>query len=361
MRSGTVRDLGTRFGLAPPRRFVLPAVLLLLAEGPNHGYRLVDELRRLRFGAVDRPTVYRALAQLERDGFVTCTGATSVGGRERRIYELTDEGSRALRAWMGIVKEERDALDRALRRYSATRTVDAVVAEAVGGSAAAWSAVAPTSELDPHIGRLRPIPDGVTHATAGAAPAARPPAPFRPPAPSPQRRRFKVVPDESAVLVEARSTVGPIAFGAVGLTGEIECTVDGDAVLLTEPPRARLAMEVSGLRSGNALYDAELHRRLDARRHPTVTVELRGCDGLGAPGQLRVTGDVCLHGVSVAMEGTVEVSFRGAGDLMVRGQQVVDIRDFDIATPTMLMLRIYPDVLVQLHVEATARPVRVDP
>jgi hypothetical protein len=29
-----------------------------------------------------------------------------------------------------------------------------------------------------------------------------------------------------------------------------------------------------------------------------------------------------------------------------------DIRDFDIASPTVLMLRIYPDVLVQLQVEA---------
>ena len=34
------------------------------------------------------------------------------------------------------------------------------------------------------------------------------------------------------------------------------------------------------------------------------------------------------------------------------GEQVVDIRDFDIASPTVLMLRIYPDVVVKLYVEA---------
>ena len=39
---------------------------------------------------------------------------------------------------------------------------------------------------------------------------------------------------------------------------------------------------------------------------------------------------------------------------MVSGEQVIDIRDFDIASPTVLMLRIYPDVLVQLQVEAEA-------
>ena len=34
------------------------------------------------------------------------------------------------------------------------------------------------------------------------------------------------------------------------------------------------------------------------------------------------------------------------------GEQAFDIRDFDVAVPTVLMLRIYPDVVVQLQVEA---------
>ncbi len=34
------------------------------------------------------------------------------------------------------------------------------------------------------------------------------------------------------------------------------------------------------------------------------------------------------------------------------GEQVFDIRDFDVPSPTVLMLRIYPDVRVHLHVEA---------
>jgi hypothetical protein len=38
--------------------------------------------------------------------------------------------------------------------------------------------------------------------------------------------------------------------------------------------------------------------------------------------------------------------------LVVRGEQVVDIRDFGVASPTVLMLRIYPDVEVGLQVEA---------
>jgi hypothetical protein len=38
--------------------------------------------------------------------------------------------------------------------------------------------------------------------------------------------------------------------------------------------------------------------------------------------------------------------------LVVRGEQVIDIRDFGVASPTVLMLRIYPDVAVGLQIEA---------
>src|SRR5580658_9938162 len=59
-------EAASRFGLAPPRRFMLPAILLLLSERPSYGYALVPRLRDFRFGHVDRPAVYRALARLEQ-------------------------------------------------------------------------------------------------------------------------------------------------------------------------------------------------------------------------------------------------------------------------------------------------------
>ena len=53
---------------------------------------------------------------------------------------------------------------------------------------------------------------------------------------------------------------------------------------------------------------------------------------------------------------TVGVALASERKLVISGEQVFDIRDFDIASPTVLMLRIYPDVLVQLQVEAIAAP-----
>ena len=110
-----------RFAFAPPRHFVLPAVLLLLSEEPSYGYQLVKGLRAFRFGDVDRPAVYRALAQLEKDRLVQSWSAESKAGQARRVYGLTEDGERALRTWMGVVKEERDALDRVLAPLSLER------------------------------------------------------------------------------------------------------------------------------------------------------------------------------------------------------------------------------------------------
>ncbi len=115
---------------------MLPAVLLLLSEEPSYGYEMVKGLRAFRFGDVDRPTVYRALAQLEKDGLVQSWSAESKAGQARRVYGLTEDGERALRTWMGVVKEERDALDRVLRRYLSSGTPEALLAEATVG----WSA-----------------------------------------------------------------------------------------------------------------------------------------------------------------------------------------------------------------------------
>src|SRR4051794_19194754 len=78
-----------RFALPPPRPFLSPAVLLLLADEPGYGYRLVKELGTFRFGAPDRPSVYRTLAQLERDGLVVSWSDEGSSTQSRRLYRLT--------------------------------------------------------------------------------------------------------------------------------------------------------------------------------------------------------------------------------------------------------------------------------
>lgn len=72
-------------------------LLAVLADGPRHGYAVMEELRRRSADTIDLPegTVYPALHRLEEKGLLSSTW-TSVEGRRRRRYELTQRGHGAL-------------------------------------------------------------------------------------------------------------------------------------------------------------------------------------------------------------------------------------------------------------------------
>jgi DNA-binding PadR family transcriptional regulator/polyisoprenoid-binding protein YceI len=342
----TSPDGTSRFELAPPRRFVLPAILLLLSEGPGYGYGLVPRLREFHFGHVDRPAVYRALAQLERDGLVEAGPENPTAGTARRVYRITGLGERVLRVWMSVIKDEHDYLGEVLRRYQATGTIDAVLAEVKGGWASAlgsgWSAVSTTSAGRRQVVPLVAVRAGNDIDPVAAAPTAAAGAP----------RRYQLVPERSVVLIEVRSTVGPLSFGALGVTGFVEADITEGVVRVGSQPSGRIAIDVAGLRSGSELYDAELLRRVDARRFPTATVELSSCDRSGVSSRYNLEGALTFHGVTRTVQGTVTVEAITDSLLLISGEQVFDIRDFALPSPTVLMLRIYPDVRVQLQAEA---------
>jgi PadR family transcriptional regulator PadR len=347
---GLQQNRHSRFEVAAPRHFLLPAVLLLVAEEPRHGYSLAKGVHELQVGRVDRPSVYRALAQLEADGLICSSPESSRAGQGRRVYSLTEQGEQVLRRWMGVIKQERDGLDRVLRRYVATGTVDAVLAEVEGGwhavTAAPWSAVSSTSRIDRGSGSL--MSAAVSDETAGQIDDDE----IDIDDDQITTSRFRVVPDRSAVMINARSSVGPITFGAIGVTGVLEASVAGRRVCPTPYPTAHLEINIEQLHSGNSLYDAELLRRIDARRHPIVTLDLGACTALGSTGRYQLHGEVTFHGVRKPLDGTVTVAMPSEHQLVVRGEQIVDIRDFGVASPTVLMLRIYPDVVVGLQIEA---------
>jgi len=158
---------------------------------------------------------------------------------------------------------------------------------------------------------------------------------------------FRVVPDRSSLIIQARSSVGGINWEATGIEGAIVADVHDGTVDMTASPRATLEMSVEHLHSGNALYDAELLQRIDARRYPTTTVELRDLAPVTGT-RYRATGDVSFHGITREVAGTVSVDVRDGDALIVEGEQVFDIRDFDVPSPKILMLKILPDVRVHL-------------
>jgi hypothetical protein len=168
------------------------------------------------------------------------------------------------------------------------------------------------------------------------------------------RARFEVVPERSTIVVEARSSLGPVVFEATHPTGSVELTVADGAILADPPPRGALELALDRLASGNPVYDAELLRRMDARRYPTTRIELEHASAVpGAIHRFDVTASVALHGERRTLAGTLEVELSDGGDVLrVVGEKALDVRAFGIASPSILMMRIYPDVRVHLLLEA---------
>jgi PadR family transcriptional regulator len=79
-------------------------LLATLADGAKHGYAVIERLRERSAAAFDLPegTVYPALHRLEKGGLISSEWST-VRGRNRRTYRLTEKGRGALgeqrRAW----------------------------------------------------------------------------------------------------------------------------------------------------------------------------------------------------------------------------------------------------------------------
>jgi YceI-like domain len=167
------------------------------------------------------------------------------------------------------------------------------------------------------------------------------------------RVSYDVRRDLSAVLIQARSNVGPIELASTAVTGRAEASLTGGALDPSTPPTASIEIPVVSLSSGNARYDREIHRRLDAQRFPKITAELASLKLAGSSG-LSVAGSLTIHGMAVSMSGSFDIETLDPSRLVVVGEQLIDIRDFSISLPTTLMLRIYPEVIVRFRIEGAS-------
>jgi DNA-binding PadR family transcriptional regulator len=73
-------------------------ILSALADGPKHGYAIIQDAAAQSDGRVrlQAGTLYAALDRLAGEGLVTTTGEEVVDGRRRRYVGLTDEGTTTL-------------------------------------------------------------------------------------------------------------------------------------------------------------------------------------------------------------------------------------------------------------------------
>ena len=75
-------------------------ILTALADGAQHGYGIINEVRDISGGRVKlrAGTLYTALDRLRADQLITVDREEIVDGRLRRYYKLTPQGTRVLSA-----------------------------------------------------------------------------------------------------------------------------------------------------------------------------------------------------------------------------------------------------------------------
>ena len=73
-------------------------VLSCIAREPMHGYRIAKELERLSEGyfVMREGTLYPQLHELEKEGCIEGYWETAAGKRERKVYRITEKGTREL-------------------------------------------------------------------------------------------------------------------------------------------------------------------------------------------------------------------------------------------------------------------------
>jgi PadR family transcriptional regulator, regulatory protein PadR len=98
-------------------------ILRVLHDRPMHGYDIARRVAQATNGCCSpsEGTIYPVLREFEEGGYVTFA-VEVVGGRERKVYTLTDRGHEALRmavaAWMEITDALVDA-DKVVTRAKA--------------------------------------------------------------------------------------------------------------------------------------------------------------------------------------------------------------------------------------------------
>ncbi|HEV2087358.1 MAG TPA: YceI family protein [Cryptosporangiaceae bacterium] len=163
--------------------------------------------------------------------------------------------------------------------------------------------------------------------------------------------RYALVPERSALTAQARSNVHPIHGEGRGLTGWVDVEVVDGRLDPASKPAVHIELDTDRLKAENSLYDREIQKRINARRYPTIRGDVREVRET-APGQFEVAGELSFNGATKPVDGTAKVSVVDDRTLRVEGDLTVDIRDFGLEPPKILMLKVFPDVAV--HVDLVA-------
>jgi PadR family transcriptional regulator PadR len=105
-------------GVARPKSWLEPVVLLTLREWNSYGYELMKRAATFGFEAMNPGTMYRTLREMEENGVVKSKWETAKGGPARRMYSITDAGEAYLEFWAKSLEQYQRNMDAFFRMYT---------------------------------------------------------------------------------------------------------------------------------------------------------------------------------------------------------------------------------------------------
>jgi polyisoprenoid-binding protein YceI len=164
--------------------------------------------------------------------------------------------------------------------------------------------------------------------------------------------KFRVNTNQSSVKVGLRINLHPSHIDANALTGVIECEVDDQGKpRLDQPYSADLSLPVEAIKSGNGIQDREMRRRFDVGRYPTISARVTKGEALEGEGRYRAVAQLTMHGQTREISGDIELHVDGT-TMTIDGQQVINVKDFGIDPPRLIILKVEPDVDLTVHIVA---------
>jgi hypothetical protein len=159
-----------------------------------------------------------------------------------------------------------------------------------------------------------------------------------------------VVPTSSSLGFDAKSTLHAVHGTASQLTGFVEATLENGGIALEPPPAMHVEFPVERLTSGNALQDKETWKLIGSARNPTIVADLRELTP-GSGATYHAAGEITMSGRKKNYAGDLTIVVE-RDRMVVDGTLVVDIRDFGLTPPRLLMVTVQPEVSVKLHLVA---------
>jgi polyisoprenoid-binding protein YceI len=159
---------------------------------------------------------------------------------------------------------------------------------------------------------------------------------------------YQVEPSRSLVCATIYSSLHSIERSGP-ISGEVDVT-DGSAAEAI-PVAGQLLLDLTTMVSSDRLYDRELETRLDIHRYPRVTARLTEVVPDGAAGCFRMAGELSFHGRTNEVHGTATVQV-SADEVHLSGAMTLDVREFGIDPPKILLLKVKPVVDVALDLLA---------